>query len=291
MSLATSFLCRPTHCFGWWVLFLASYEGLLVHPACAQAPSAPHTTAAVSASLPARLQPYYVGTLGAKHPIHLSFFLTKDLLEAPYYYHPEAGEIPLVGVRDRVGTITLEEYDVHEPSILVATFVLTPSPDGSLRGTWQPWAAHSGATRPLAVVLRPEPGPTLATCPPARLRQRPHQLLPTILTGDKLRDAQLQTQLEAEAALLAGGDRQSCTVSYFGHGLLSLSFVSEIAGANVSGCNRVCVVDVCAAAPVDVAQELDPRRRAAFEREANRRLQQLLEAYYPRIGRRGRRGD
>ena len=220
-----------------------------------------------------------MGTLGAKHPIHLTFFLTKDLLEASYYYHPAAGDIPLVGARDRAGTITLQEYDVQDPSILVASFVLTPSPDGSLRGSWQPWAARSGATHPLAVVLRPKPGPTLATCPPARLRQRPHQLLPTILTGDKLRDARLQTQLEAAAALLAEGDTQTCTVSYFGHGLLSLSLVSEIVGANVSGYNRVCVVDVCAAAPIDMAQELEPRRRAAFEREANRWLQQLLEVY------------
>ncbi|RZK31511.1 MAG: hypothetical protein EOO63_03940, partial [Hymenobacter sp.] len=223
MSLTSNSRCRSTHYFGWWVLFLASYGGLPARPACAQASAASRSTVAVSAALPVRLQPYYVGTVGATHPVHLTFFLTKDLLEASYYYRREAGEIPLVGARDRAGTITLQEYDVHEPSVLVASFVLTPSPDGSLRGSWQPWAARSGATRPLAVVLRPEPGPTLATCPPARLRQRPHQLLPSILTGDKLRDARLQTQLEAEAALLADEDTQSCTVSYFGHGLLSLS--------------------------------------------------------------------
>ena len=107
IPLVTVLLCRPARCLRWWAVFLASYGGLLTHSACAQAAAASRT-AAVSAALPARLQPYYVGTLGATHPIHLTFFLTKDLLEASYYYHPAAGDIPLVGARDRAGTLTLQ---------------------------------------------------------------------------------------------------------------------------------------------------------------------------------------
>ncbi|WP_143080396.1 hypothetical protein [Hymenobacter arizonensis] len=133
------------------------------------------------------------------------------------------------------------------------------------------------------VVRSSAPGPKPAPCPPARLRRRPPQLLPAVATGSKSRDARVHAQLEAELAAVEG-ETHECTVRFFGQGLLSLCLVGETAGIPLHREVRVCTLDLCTAQPLLMAEELDPRRRTAFQAEATRRLHHLLETFIQEQG-------
>ncbi|MGI4735570.1 MAG: hypothetical protein ACRYG7_10365 [Janthinobacterium lividum] len=258
------------------VLLLAS----LSHRTAAQAtvpavPSAPH------------LVHYYEGTINGKLSVHLYFFNTdaENMLAATYYYHKEKGEIALQGSPYAKGKLVLMEYaDGGGFEMLSGIFTLTPYSDGSLRGTWQ--AQPATIQEPLLpVLLRPTSGPGPASCPPARLTQQPRRILPTIATGQKPLDAAIAKVLRGELAAIDGdAGTQACEVSYFGHNLLGLHLSSEMVGANVHAYYSSQTLDLCTGQLVYFPSELDVRRQAAFQLEANWRLHQQIEDYIKERG-------
>jgi hypothetical protein len=266
----------PTMCGLLVLLLLAS----LSHRATAQAtspavPSAPH------------LVHYYEGTINSKLSVHLYFFNTdaENMLAATYYYHKAKGKIALQGSPYAKGRLLLMEYaDGGGFEMLSGIFILTPYSDGSLRGTWQ--AQPATVREPLLpVLLRPTQGPGPATCSPAQLTQQPRRILPTIATGNKPLDATIARALRGELADI-GGDAgtQECEVSYFGHNLLGLHLNSEMVGTSVHTSYSSQTLDLCTGHPVYVSDELDARRKAAFQLKANWRLHQQIEDYIKERG-------
>jgi hypothetical protein len=238
-------------------------------------PSAPH------------LVHYYEGTINSKLSVHLYFFNTdaENMLAATYYYHKEKGEIALQGSPYAKGKLVLMEYaDGGGFEMLSGIFTLTPYSDGSLRGTWQAQPATAGEPL-LPVLLRPTQGPGPAICSPTRLTQHPRRILPTIATGQKPLDAAIARVLRDELAAIDGdAGTQACEVSYFGHNLLGLHLSSEMVGANVHAAYSSQTLDLCTGQPVYFPNELDARRQAAFQLEANWRLHQQIEDYIKERG-------
>jgi len=244
--------------------------------------SRPGQLAAQPAPAPTRaphLAAYYEGTLNGKLPIHVYFFTSTSnaLFFGSYYYRRPAGELSLEGYLAAGDSLRLVEQATPSGAPTTGEFRLLPYSDGSLRGTWQD---GPGLKRHLPVLLRPVAGPGPAICTPARLTQSPKRTLPTIKTGSAPRDAQLKALLAGELAALAGDPgSQACTVTYFGHNLLSVQLSSETVGRNVDRAVSEQTVDLCTGSLLDIRQEVDERRRTAFGLEADRRLQQQLEAY------------
>jgi hypothetical protein len=135
------------------------------------------------------------------------------------------------------------------------------------------------------VLLRPAQGPGPAICSPAQLTQQPRRILPTIVTGQKPLDAAIARTLKGELADI-GGDSgtQACQVSYFGHNLLGVHLSSEMVGASVHAAYSSQTLDLCTGQPVYFINELDARRKAAFQVEANWRLHQQIEDYIKERG-------
>jgi hypothetical protein len=257
------------------LLLLASLNHRVAAQAIAPAvPSAPH------------LVHYYEGTINSKLSVHLYFFNTdaENMLAATYYYHKEKGEIALQGSPYAKGKLILMEYADGGFEMLSGIFTLTPYSDGSLRGTWQAQPATAGEPL-LPVLLRPTQGPGPAICSPARLTQHPRRILPTIATGQKPLDAAIARVLRGELAAIDGdAGTQACEVSYFGHNLLGLHLSSEMVGANVHAAYSSQTLDLCMGQPVYFPNELDARRQAAFQLEANWRLHQQIEDYIKEWG-------
>jgi hypothetical protein len=230
---------------------------------------------------------YYEGTINGKLSVHLYFFNTdaENMLAATYYYHKEKGEIALQGSPYAKGKLILMEYmDGGGFEMLSGIFTLTPYSDGSLRGTWQAQPATAGEPL-LPVLLRPTQGPGPAICSPARLTQHPRRMLPTIATGQKALDAAIARVLRDELAAIDGdAGTQACEVSYFGHNLLGLHLSSEMVGASVHAAYSSQALDLCTGQPVYFPNELDTRRQAAFQLEANWRLHQQIEDYIKERG-------
>jgi hypothetical protein len=207
------------------------------------------------------------------------------MLAASYYYHKEKSEIALQGSPYAKGKLLLMEYTEGGGfEMLRGSFTLTPYSDGSLRGTWQ--AQPATVREPLLpVLLRPVQGPRPATCSPARLTQQPRHILPTIATGQKPLGAAIARILRGELADI-GGDAgtQACEVTYFGHNLLGLHLSSEMVGTSVHTSYSSQTLDLCTGQPVYFTNELDARRKAAFQMEANWRLHQQLEDYIKERG-------
>jgi hypothetical protein len=201
------------------------------------------------------------------------------------YYHKAKGEIALQGSPYAKGKLLLMEYaDGGGFEMLSGIFTLMPYSNGSLRGTWQAQPATAGEPL-LPVLLHPTQGPGPATCSPARLTQQPRRILPAIATGQKPLDATIARALKGELADI-GGDSgtQACEVSYFGHNLLGLHLRSEMVGASVHAAYSLQTLELCTGQPVYFTNELDARRKAAFQVEANWRLHQQIEDYIKERG-------
>ncbi|MVN75187.1 hypothetical protein GO988_02505 [Hymenobacter sp. HMF4947] len=109
--------------------------------------------------------------------------------------------------------------------------------------------------------------------------------MPTITTGHKPLDAVIARVLRGELAAIDGdAGTQACEVSYFGHNLLGLHLSSEMVGASVHASYSSQTLDLCTGQPVYFPNELDTRREAAFQLEANWRLHQQIEEYIEERG-------
>jgi hypothetical protein len=162
---------------------------------------------------------------------------------------------------------------VHQPFYTLAQVGLPTDPNagGTPAAIPQPPGVGIRSSSP----QQPEP----ATCPPARLRWKTGRVMPTLLTGDSVLDVRLRRAMQAAATSMLGDQNRACQITYFKHHLLGMRLTSELIGAGVSVMYRRQTLDLCTGRPLSFPQELSPRRKAAFQQEANRRLQQQLEAY------------
>jgi hypothetical protein len=227
---------------------------------------------------PGRLAYFYSGTLAGKLRVH--FYLLPEgnaRLYGQYRYEGRTGAIGLTGQRKVNGQLVLREYtNEAQPQHPTAEFRLVLQADGSLVGTWHTLSA----TRPrqLAVVLQPEAAPASGCQGPVITNLTSD--VPIITVADTAATQKLREQMNS---MMASDDGDPGTLSwlvdYADNCLLGLKVTSEVEGASVTQGNQRYVVDLRTGSSLTLASELLPARQAAFQAEANRRLQRLIEGF------------
>lgn len=107
-----------------------------------------------------------------------------------------------------------------------------------------------------------------------------HFSLENIL-GETPTSLRAQVKEERESGLPSGAQDLSYHVVYNGHGLLNLTTLSEVRGANVWYEEQTHMLDLNTGFAVVLAEELRPERVTAFLALGQQKLQQITRAYVP----------
>lgn len=240
----------------------------------------------------------YTGVVGSTYRVWVQLSTQDSVLTGHYYYARNGRLLRLTGRVAPSGEVALRESSELD-SATTGVFVGRWQPGGQLSGSWHnvvgtvhlPFHLTRVAGTAVPAVARARVSSKtyfqsftlpLVTVPDAGVSKRlaAHFSLENILneTPTSLR-AQLKE--ERESGMPGGAQDLNYHVAYNGHGLLSLTTVSEVIGANVWYRQQTHTLDLNSGFAVVLADELRPERVAAFLALGQQKLQKITRAYVP----------
>ena len=240
----------------------------------------------------------YTGVVGSSYRIWLQLSTQDSAVTGHYYYARNGRLLRLTGHVAPSGELVLRE-STNLDSATTGVFVGRRQPGGQLSGSWHniagtvhlPFQLTRVAGTAVPAVARARVSSKtyfhsftlpLVSVPDAGVSKRlaAHFSLENILNETPV-SLRAQLKEERESGMPSGAQDLSYHVAYNGHGLLSLTTLSEVRGANVWYEQQTHTLDLNTGFAVVLADELRPERVAAFLALGQQKLRKVTRAYVP----------